>query len=84
MDAIKCAISLRDVTRSPTQNESEREERERGTARGKREGQQFSSDGTATRNEWMAMTALRSTPTVGAAVKWDDEGGREGRTEVGG
>ena len=29
MDAIKCAISLRDVTRSPTQNESESDVRNR-------------------------------------------------------
>ena len=59
------------MTRSPTQNESERE-REAAIFLG------WDSDA-----EWMAMTALRSTPTVGAAVKWDDEGGREGRTEAG-
>ena len=82
MDAIKCAISLRDVTRSPTQNESEREERERDSEREERGAAIFL--GWDSDAEWMAMTALRSTPTVGAAVKWDDEGGREGRTEAGG
>ena len=69
------------MTRSPTQNESEREERERDSEREERGAAIFL--GWDSDAEWMAMTALRSTPTVGAAVKWDDEGGREGGKDGG-